>query len=91
MIKCLGKVALTIILFMNVIGPICGLAIWYSDGEGFWKTYLFVCMVFGIGFVAILLSMLVLLIFFEIWGYPVTLPFTGRTRWVKRKDLDKYE
>ena len=81
MIKCLGKVALTIILFMNVIGPICGLAIWYSDGEGFWKTYLFICMVFG----------LVLLIFFEIWGYPVTLPFTSRTRWVKRKDLDKYE
>lgn len=91
MIKYLGKVALTIILFMNVIGPICGLAIWYSDGEGFWKTYLFVCMIFGIGFIAILLFMLVLLIFFEIWGYPVTLPFTGRTRWVKRKDLDKYE
>lgn len=43
MIKYLGKVALTIILFMNVIGPICGLAIWYSDGEGFLEN-LSICM-----------------------------------------------
>lgn len=91
MIKYIGKIALTILLLMNILGPICGLAIWYSDGEGFWKTYLFTCMIFGIIFITILLSMVVTLVFFEIWGYPVKIPFSNRTIWVKRKDLYKYE